>query len=53
MLKGTNMPGPFSAGKLNFKKWSKLLEDIAEKTGKNYLKPCEIMKSGDFLKMKR
>jgi len=53
MLKGTNMPGPFSAGKLNFENWSKLLEDLAEKTGKNYLKPCELMKSGDFLKMKR
>ncbi|MFX1569963.1 MAG: 3-hydroxyacyl-CoA dehydrogenase family protein [Promethearchaeota archaeon] len=53
MLKGTNMPGPFSAGRLNFEKWSKLLENIAEKTGKNYLKPCNLMKSGDFVKMRR
>ncbi len=53
MLKGTNMPGPFSVGRLNFKNWSKLLEDIVEKTGKNYLKPCELMKSGNFLKMRR
>ncbi len=53
MLKGTNMPGPFSAGKLNYENWSKLLEDIAEKTGKNYLKPCNLMKSGNFVKMRR
>ncbi|MFX1496774.1 MAG: 3-hydroxyacyl-CoA dehydrogenase NAD-binding domain-containing protein [Promethearchaeota archaeon] len=53
MLKGTSMPGPFSAGIHNYKKWSKLLEDIAEKTGKNYFKPCELMKSGDFIKMKK
>ncbi|MFX1450529.1 MAG: 3-hydroxyacyl-CoA dehydrogenase family protein [Promethearchaeota archaeon] len=53
MLKGTSMPGPFSAGRLNFEKWSKLLEEIAEKTGKNYLKPCDLMKSGDFRKMKK
>ena len=53
MLKGTNMPGPFSAGKNNFEKWSKLLENIAEQTGKNYLKPCKLMKSGDFLKMRK
>ncbi|MFW9827658.1 MAG: 3-hydroxyacyl-CoA dehydrogenase family protein [Candidatus Thorarchaeota archaeon] len=53
MLKGTNMPGPFSVGKSNFEKWSKLLEDIAEKTGKNYLRPCKLMKSGEFVKMRR
>jgi enoyl-CoA hydratase/3-hydroxyacyl-CoA dehydrogenase len=53
MITGTSMPGPFSAGIRNYNKWSKLLEDIAEKTRKNYLKPCELMKSGDFVKMKR
>lgn len=53
MLKGTSMPGPFSPGRSNFEKWSKMLEDIAEKTGKNYLKPCRLMKSGDFVKMRR
>lgn len=53
MLKGTSMPGPFNAGKHIYKNWSKLLEDIAEKTGKEYLKPCNLMKSGDFLKMRR
>ena len=53
MLKGTSMPGPFSAGKNNFKKWTKLLENIVQQTGKNYLKPCELMKSGDFRKMRK
>jgi enoyl-CoA hydratase/3-hydroxyacyl-CoA dehydrogenase len=53
MLKGTSMPGPFNAGKNNYKSWSKLLEDISEKTGKNYLRPCELMKSGDFTKMRK
>ena len=53
MLKGTSMPGPFSAGKNNFEKWSKMLEDIVEKTGKNYLKPCELMKTGEFRKMRK
>ena len=53
MLKGTNMPGPFSVGRNNFEKWSKILKDIAEKSGKNYLKPCRLMKSGDFVKMRR
>jgi len=53
MLKGTSMPGPFIAGRNNYEHWSKLLEDITEKTGKNYLKPCKLMKTGDFVKMKR
>jgi enoyl-CoA hydratase/3-hydroxyacyl-CoA dehydrogenase len=53
MVKGTSMPGPFSAGKNNYKTWSKLLEDISEKTGKKYLKPCDLMKSGDFIKIRK
>ncbi|KKN29158.1 hypothetical protein LCGC14_0846890, partial [marine sediment metagenome] len=53
MLKGINIPGPFNVGRNNFEKWSIMLEDIAEKIGKNYLKPCKLMKSGDFIKMRR
>jgi len=53
MITGTSMPGPFSAGKRNYIKWSKILEEIAEKMGKNYIKPCELMKSGEFLKMRK
>jgi len=53
MLKGTSMPGPFSAGKRNYQNWSNLLEEIAEKMGKFYLKPCDLMKSGEFIKRRR
>jgi enoyl-CoA hydratase/3-hydroxyacyl-CoA dehydrogenase len=53
MLKGTSMPGPFSMGRHNFKNWSKLLEDFVGKTGIGYLKPCKLMKSGDFINMRR
>ena len=53
MVKGTSMPGPFTTGKRNYQNWSKLLEEIAEKTGKNYLKPCVLMKSGNFREMRK
>jgi enoyl-CoA hydratase/3-hydroxyacyl-CoA dehydrogenase len=53
MLKGTSMPGPFMAGKRNYQNWSKLLEEIAEKIGKSYLKPCDLMKSGKFIEMRK
>jgi enoyl-CoA hydratase/3-hydroxyacyl-CoA dehydrogenase len=52
-MAGMNSPGPFAAGKKNFEKWSKLLEDLADKTGKDYLRPCELMKSGEFAKMRK
>jgi enoyl-CoA hydratase/3-hydroxyacyl-CoA dehydrogenase len=50
MLKGTGMPGPFAPGKRNYQSWSKLLEEFVEESGKDYLKPCKLMKSGEFLK---
>ncbi|TFG16362.1 MAG: 3-hydroxyacyl-CoA dehydrogenase [Promethearchaeota archaeon] len=53
MAKGTSMPGPFSAGKRNYQNWSKLLEELAEVTGKHYLKPCDLMKSGKFIEMRK
>ncbi|MFX0072706.1 MAG: 3-hydroxyacyl-CoA dehydrogenase NAD-binding domain-containing protein [Candidatus Hermodarchaeota archaeon] len=53
MLAGMSMPGPFGAGKRNYEKWSKLLEDFVKKSGKEYFKPCELMKSGKFLKMRK
>jgi len=52
MVAGMDMPGPFGAGRRNFKKWTKLLEELSERTSLTYLKPCELMKSGDFLKMR-
>jgi enoyl-CoA hydratase/3-hydroxyacyl-CoA dehydrogenase len=52
-MAGMNSPGPFAAGKKNYEKWSQILEELAEKTGKEYLKPCELMKSGGFIKMRK
>ncbi len=52
ILGAMSMPGPFSAGKKNYEKWSKMLEELAEKSGKNYLKPCNLMKTGGFIKMR-
>jgi enoyl-CoA hydratase/3-hydroxyacyl-CoA dehydrogenase len=50
---GYRMPGPFSMNKRNYKRLSKKLEEAAKLTGKSYLKPCELMKSGEFLPMRR
>jgi enoyl-CoA hydratase/3-hydroxyacyl-CoA dehydrogenase len=52
IFKGTLMPGPFALGKTKYKEWVEKLNDFAEKSGKNYLKPCEMMKSGRFLNYK-
>jgi len=53
MLAGMDMPGPFGAGKNNYEKWSLMLEELVETTKINYFKPCEMMKSGAFLKLKK
>jgi len=53
-LAGYGNPGPFIAGgKRNYERWSKLLEDFVEKSGYTYAKPCELMKTGTFLKMRK
>ncbi|MFW9876953.1 MAG: 3-hydroxyacyl-CoA dehydrogenase NAD-binding domain-containing protein [Candidatus Thorarchaeota archaeon] len=51
MMAGMDMPGPFGAGRRNYKKWANLLETFVEKSGLTYLKPCELMKSGKFIQM--
>ncbi len=53
MFAGMDMPGPFGPGKKNYEKWSELLEEFVEKTGKQYFKPCKLMTSGGFLKMRK
>ena len=53
MFAGMDMPGPFGPGKRNYEKWANLLEEFVQKTGKQYFKPCELMKSGGFLKMRK
>jgi len=53
MLSGTSIPGPFVPGKKNYEKWSIMLEEFVRISGKKYLNPCKLMKSGDFLKMRK
>ena len=53
MMAGMNMPGPFGPGKRNYVKWAKMLEDFVIESNIQYLKPCELMKSGGFLKMRK
>ncbi len=49
MEAGFNTPGPMQfLVDGNRERWPKILEDFAEKTGKEYLKPCELMKSGKY-----
>ena len=52
-MAGMNTPGPFGAGKKNYEAWSNMLDELAEKTGKEYLRPCELMRSGEFSKMRK
>jgi enoyl-CoA hydratase/3-hydroxyacyl-CoA dehydrogenase len=50
---GYRSPGPFSMGKKNYKQLVTKLDKLAELTGREYLKPCELMRSGGFLDMKK
>lgn len=52
-MAGMNAPGPFGMGRRKWEEWSEVLEELADKTGKEYLRPCELMKTGGFLKMRR
>jgi len=52
-MAGMNAPGPFGAGKKNYEQWAKVLNDLADKTGKEYFRPIDLMKSGEFSKMRK
>lgn len=52
MLAGMDMPGPFSVGKRKHAEWCGKLEEIVAKSGIEYLKPSNLMKTGKFLDMK-
>jgi enoyl-CoA hydratase/3-hydroxyacyl-CoA dehydrogenase len=52
-MAGMNAPGPFGAGKRNYEEWAGILEDLADKTGKDYFRPIELMKTGGFTKMRK
>jgi 3-hydroxyacyl-CoA dehydrogenase len=50
VLTTTGIEGPFGKGREKYQEWSQMLDDYAEKVGISYIKPCKMMKSGDFLK---
>jgi 3-hydroxyacyl-CoA dehydrogenase len=52
MLKGFYAPGVVKSGKRKYQEFTKRLYKLAEKTGKNYFKPCKMMESGDFIPLK-
>ena len=50
MRMGFNSLGPIAIlADGNDEKWNTLLENFAQKTGKEYLRPCEMMKSGKYI----
>ena len=51
-MAGMNRPGPFENGIKNWQDLVKLLETTAEKIESEYLKPCDLFKSGKFVDMK-
>ena len=50
---GFHLPGPFGMGKKNYKQLVVKLDELAELTGRKYLKPCKFMRSGGFLDMRK
>ena len=53
MMAGMDTPGPFGAGKRNYEKWVKLLDDLVKKSEINYFEPCDLMRSGKFTEMRK
>jgi len=51
-MAGMNFPGPFGYGIKNYEKSVQELDEIAEKIKSEYLKPCDLLKSGKFVDMK-
>ncbi|MBD3197542.1 MAG: hypothetical protein GF317_20985 [Candidatus Lokiarchaeota archaeon] len=50
---GMGLPGPFIPGKRNYKKWAKLLNNFANEHQIEYFQPCELMRSGKFVGMRK
>ena len=51
-MAGMNSPGPFENGIQHWQNLVKLLEEFSEKIGSEYLKPCDLFRSGKFVDMK-
>ena len=45
---GERHEGIFEIGFDKHRKWSEKLEAVAEKIGKSYLMPCDMMKTGKY-----
>jgi enoyl-CoA hydratase/3-hydroxyacyl-CoA dehydrogenase len=52
IITGMRTPGPFESGINKFKEWCDLLDDFADNSRKNYFRPTNLMRSGDFRKYK-
>jgi len=52
LMAGMNMPGPMAANVKNWENQIKVLEELVELTGKEYFKPCDLLKSGKWVDMK-
>lgn len=52
-MAGMNTPGPFGWGKRNAETAVKMLNEFVDKTGIEYLRPCELLKSGGFANMRK
>jgi enoyl-CoA hydratase/3-hydroxyacyl-CoA dehydrogenase len=52
LMAGMNMPGPMAANVKNSEKQVEVLNELVEMTGKQYFKPCELLKSGKWVEMK-
>ncbi len=52
LMAGMNMPGPMAPNVNNSEKQVEVLNELVEFTGKEYLKPCELLKSGKWVDMK-
>jgi len=53
IIAGMNLPGPFGPGKRNYNKWIGLLENFVEESGISYVKPCNLLRTGKFLQMRK
>ena len=52
LMAGMNMPGPMAPNVNNWQKQVEVLNELVEVTGKEYFKPCELLKSGKWVDMK-
>ena len=52
LMAGMNMPGPMRPNLNNSAKQCEVLNEVADLTGKEYLRPCELLKSEKWVDMK-